>query len=717
MAEQDLLVRILGDDRDLQNALRNTDRSLKRIDDRTKSFGRNIGRAFAAAGITLGTAAVFKGISSSVEAASALNEELSKSQEVFADSSQEIETWSRSTASSFGISQRAALEATGVFGNLFGVVGLLPEQSAAMSKALVELAADLASFNNADPSEVLTAIRSGLIGEAEPLRRYGVLLSEARVQQLALSTTGKDNVKALTDQEKAIARYNIILSDTSSAQGDFARTSDGLANSSRKLRAQLADLSAELGDNLVPALIKVVGAANSVFDTFDRLNSIGGFELNFTDIDSSDLRGLVEARQRIADLKGESDLLVRSLDQVIERLRATSSARPDDRDGARGPGAIDLTNAQVDARNAEQAAAEAKRAAARRQKAFDEFIKGQGLKLDQSALTRNLQDDLAVLRAIEQAVLRRIAEEGRTFKLVEQLARVRLEIQNTTEQAASDATAAGEAAFDATIDALDLNLEIARATQSLEDDQAALRALERAILGRIASEGQNTDLLRQLFDVREEQRRVAEQLADQRRERRQGRQFAALGLTDEGERPTPGVGALQRRLKNLREQIKGTVLDTEKTRRELDRIAAVLSGKFGAVGKEVRDAILEMFNDITSAMEGGGDSKRGPLTKTSGLNTKKILAGLGLSPEEINALRGRLSSINSAGNQLAGLGTPAPARGFGAGAGAALGGPIVVQSTTTINLDGQQVAKVVTKQQQKTKRRNPQQKRGPNRNR
>jgi hypothetical protein len=96
------------------------------------------------------------------------------------------------------------------------------------------------------------------------------------------------------------------------------------------------------------------------------------------------------------------------------------------------------------------------------------------------------------------------------------------------------------------------------------------------------------------------------------------------------------------------------------------------------------------------------------------LNTKKILAGLGLSPEEINALRGRLSGFNTAGQELAGLGTPGPARiregGFG-------NNPIFVESHTTINLDGQQVAKVVTKQQQKTRRRNPAQKRGPNRNR
>ena len=77
-------------------------------------------------------------------------------------------------------------------------VGVAPEQAAELSRALVELAADLASFNNSTPEDVLIAIRSGLVGEAEPLRRYGILLSETRVAQVALANSGKENVKELT---------------------------------------------------------------------------------------------------------------------------------------------------------------------------------------------------------------------------------------------------------------------------------------------------------------------------------------------------------------------------------------------------------------------------------------------------------------------------------------------------------------------------------------
>lgn len=709
MADRDLLVRILGDDRDLQSSLKNTERSIQQIDKRTASFGRNIGRAFAAAGIAVGTAAVFKGLEDSIEAASALNEELSKSKQIFGDNAQFIKNWSETTAESFGVSQRAALEATGIFGNLFRVVELAPDQAAKMSQSLVELAADLASFNNADPSDVLQALRSGLIGEVEPLRRYGVLLSEARVQQVAMAATGKSNAKELTNQEKALARYNIILQDTAPAQGDFARTSGGLANQSRILRAQLANLSAELGDNLIPLLIAGTKAANSLFDAFDAL----GKGLEIKGVTPDDLGRLEALRAKMADVVGESDLMVRALDAAIAKIKEFNAAqhpRPDDQPGLRGPGAIALSNAQVDARLAEEAARRAKAAQRRRQKAFDEFIKGQGLKLDRAQLTESLEDDLAVLRAIEAAIEKRIRREGRTFKLVSQLTDVRQEIARVVEQQAADAKQAGEDAFNATVDALTLDLDMARATKSLADDQAALRVLEQAILQRIQTEGRTTDLMRQLFEVRQEQKDVAQKLADQQREQRRSRQFEALGLTAEGEERAPSIRSLRRRGESLEERIKGTSLDTKKNRQILENAAKVLSGQFGKVGRDVRLAIEAMFDEIAAGFK-KGDKTVGPLTKTTSLNTKKFLEGLGLSPSEENALRSRLSSLNSAGMAPGGF----MSVGFNAPSGGGFIPPIVVESNVTVTLDGEKVGKSVTRSQQKARRRNPRQKRGPNR--
>jgi len=675
---RDLLVRIIGDDRSLQQAFTRTERRTKQFEGRMSSANQSVRGLLSGAGgrssllfgsgAFLSTAAITAGLAKSIQAASDLNEEVAKSRQLFGAASGAVESWAQTTADGIGVARVQALAATGTFGNLFSTVGLGQEAAAGMSQELVQLAADLASFNNADISDVLAAIRSGLIGEAEPLRRYGVLLSEARVQQLAMATTGKGNVKELTNQEKALARFNIILQDTTSAQGDFARTSDGLANQTRILRAQLNDLSADLGTKLLPGMVAVVRGANDLIDAFTQAgDTFKGVEGLGDTLEEIDISQLVAMRDRLAEVKGEGNDVVGILDQIIERLRNLQGiviGGPDSLGGARGPGAIAGSNALVDERNRQRALEKNKKELERSRKAFADFIKGLGLKLDRAGLTADLSDDLAVLREIERAIKRRIRAEGRTFELVQQLTDVQLKIAATVGR------------------------------QQAQADQRQADAEDRAIeQQQKAQEAQRDRLQRQA-------------------ERRQGDQFEALGQTRGGDQRVPGVGALRRRLGNLRGQVEGTVLDTAQTEQQLDRIASVLAGKFGKVGRDVRAAILAMFNDISNALGEGGD-KVGPLTKTTSLNSKKLLAGIGLSPEEIRELRGRLSGFNSAGIGFAG---PPSTRGAAGGFGGAQG-RIVVESHVTVQLDGQKVGTAVTRSQQKTRRRNPKQKRGPNRNR
>jgi hypothetical protein len=703
MPDRELLVRIVGDDRDLQRALGNTNRRLEQIDTRTQTFGRNIGRAFAAAGIALGTAEVFRLAGDAVDAASALNEEISKSQQVFGASSEAIEDWSQTTASAFGISQRAALEATGVFGNLFRVVDIAPDQAADMSRALVELAADLSSFNNADPSDVLQALRSGLIGEVEPLRRFGVLLSEARVQQVAMAQTGKDNVKELTNQEKALARYQIILRDTAPAQGDFARTSEGLANQSRVLRANLDDLSANIGSVLVPVLTDATDAANLLFIALDRFRGVD-FSPGFDFPDPPDWLTSAATVAPISPLGGVALGIKKVLEDDAKELELVGR----DVRSERGVEAID--NLREEAERRRDKARDAAQAVARANREFRAFVKSMGLKLDRAGLTADLGDDIDVLRELEAAILRAIEREGRTFELVERLTNTRLQINALVTRQAEDARQAGEDAFNATLDVLNLNLERAEETAGLRNDISALRAIEQAILNRIQAEGETTDLMRQLFQVRQEQKEVAQRLADQRREQRRGRQFEALGLTAEGEERTPGIGAIRRRGRNLIDELQQSGLDEQKVAEFVKRISVIFTDQFDNAGKEVRNAILDFFQTINQALDQGG--KQGPLTATTALNTKKLLQGLGLSPEEINALRGRLSSFNSAGVAPAGFLSPGlPSANLPTG----FATPVVVESHVTVTLDGKKVGQSVTKEQQKARRRNPRQKRGPNR--
>jgi hypothetical protein len=198
----------------------------------------------------------------SVTAASDLAESQSKVNVVFADGADDVHEWAETAATSMGMARREALEAAGTFGNFIQALGNSREEAQDMSLSLVELAADLASFNNTDISEVILALRSGLAGEAEPMRRLGVSISATRVEANILAK-GLARTKAeITDAMKVSERYAIIMEDTALAQGDFERTSDGLANQTKILNAQLSTSSEEIGQKLLPSMLKLVNLAN-----------------------------------------------------------------------------------------------------------------------------------------------------------------------------------------------------------------------------------------------------------------------------------------------------------------------------------------------------------------------------------------------------------------------------------------------------------------------
>ena len=221
------------------------------------------------AGAAVG-AALFKLGKDAVAVASDISESQSKVQVVFGKSAGEVSEFAQTSAKSMGISKAAYLEAAGTLGNLFVSLKLPQGEAAKMSTRMIALASDMASFNNSTPEEALEALRSGLVGEAEPLRRFGVNLNDATLRQKALELglvkTTKD---ALDPAVKAQATYALVLEQTKTAQGDFTRTSTGLANSQRILKAEFSDMQGELGEKLLPAAVKVTGAMIELIDFLD----------------------------------------------------------------------------------------------------------------------------------------------------------------------------------------------------------------------------------------------------------------------------------------------------------------------------------------------------------------------------------------------------------------------------------------------------------------
>jgi hypothetical protein len=248
------------DDKGIKSAVREFERAKTTLG----KFGA-IGDGFKAIGtsltknVTVPLAVASAGIYKLVQAGSTLQESMSKTNAVFGANAQAVQNWSKTTSTAFGVSQQQALEAAGTYGNLFRAFGLGSKQAQDMSMRLVELAADMASFNNVPIDDALVALRSGLSGETEPLKRFGVALNEVRLKEEALrlgliTTTSGTLPIAIKTQ----AAYSLILKDTALQQGDVARTSGGFANQMKFLQAEVSNVKAQIGTALLPVVLQFV---------------------------------------------------------------------------------------------------------------------------------------------------------------------------------------------------------------------------------------------------------------------------------------------------------------------------------------------------------------------------------------------------------------------------------------------------------------------------
>lgn len=200
-----------------------------------------------------------------VKTASDAEELGSKFGVLFEDVRNQAELMADATASAVGRSKMDIREYMSTVQNLLTPLGLAGDEGLQLSNSLAQLAVDLASFNNAADEEALLAIRSALTGESEPLRRFGVTLTEAKVQAEALTLGLAKNKDELSEQAKLLARVSIITRETAKAQGDAIRTSDSYANSVKRLQADVKDLSVSFGKELIAAIQ-------------DTIRSLGGTE-------------------------------------------------------------------------------------------------------------------------------------------------------------------------------------------------------------------------------------------------------------------------------------------------------------------------------------------------------------------------------------------------------------------------------------------------------
>lgn len=260
----------------MQSALKDLPNNVQLLGEKMQTAGekiKGVGEGIKGVGTTLTTritAPIVGAGAAAVKLASDYEENLNKVDVAFGKNAEEVKAWAETATTQFGLSQNAALEATSLFGDMGTSMGLSTDEAAEMSTSLAGLAGDLSSFKNVGIDEAMTALNGVFTGETESLKRLGVVMTETNLEEFA-EGIGK-NYKEMSQAEKVTLRYEYVLSKTKNAQGDYARTSDGAANSLRTLKASVDNLGVAFGQEILPVITPFIGKLTDMVTAFGQLD-------------------------------------------------------------------------------------------------------------------------------------------------------------------------------------------------------------------------------------------------------------------------------------------------------------------------------------------------------------------------------------------------------------------------------------------------------------
>ena len=241
--------------------LSNVDIVLNEIEEEQKRINKNAGQTKSLLSGIGGKVAQIAGayvgmnaIKNAIEYASDLTEVQNVVDQTFKNSAGVINEWSKETLNAFGLNELTAKNFAGTMGAMLKSSGVTGNEVVDMSKSIVELAGDMASFYNLDADVAFQKIRSGISGETEPLKQLGINMSVANLEAFALSQGITKAYSSMSQAEQVTLRYQYLMAQTADAQGDFARTSDSFANQLKLLQENWTGLTGQIASYAIPLL-------------------------------------------------------------------------------------------------------------------------------------------------------------------------------------------------------------------------------------------------------------------------------------------------------------------------------------------------------------------------------------------------------------------------------------------------------------------------------
>lgn len=244
-----------------------------------------------------------------IQAASDLQEVQNVVDVTFGDAgAQKIESWAKAAGTQFGLTETQAKKFTSTLGAMMKSAGLSGDEIVDMSTNLAGLTADMASFYNLDHDTAFQKIRSGISGETEPLKQLGINMSVANLNAFALQKGLSKTFDKMTQGEQVMLRYQYLMQATSDAQGDFARTSDGFANATRKMETNIETLKTKLGEMLLPTINDVISGINTMLEALTGEHDQTVLD-EFANIDLKTAEKIAAVQQTAEDARSLTDVL------------------------------------------------------------------------------------------------------------------------------------------------------------------------------------------------------------------------------------------------------------------------------------------------------------------------------------------------------------------------------------------------------------------------
>ena len=238
--------------------------ALDQLEDHTNKSTDAFSRLAKAIGLVMIARKALDTIKAGIDYASDLAEVQNVVDVTFGSATEAINSWSKECLAAYGMNEVSAKRYAGTIGAMLKSSGLAGDAIVDMSKDMVGLAGDMASFYNLDLETAFEKIRSGISGETEPLKQLGINMSVANLEAYALSQGITTAYNEMSQAEQVMLRYNYLMSTTADAQGDFARTQDSYANQTRLLSESWLEFTGIMAEQLLPVLTTIVSWLNNI---------------------------------------------------------------------------------------------------------------------------------------------------------------------------------------------------------------------------------------------------------------------------------------------------------------------------------------------------------------------------------------------------------------------------------------------------------------------